>query len=74
MPHRIESLENDEHDRCVDLFQLTDGSWGFEEFRRDPEDAGVWTQIGSYAMGIHASCEAARMAAQARIPWMRLRA
>ena len=26
---------------CVDVFQRTDGSFGFEEFRRDPEDAAA---------------------------------
>ena len=36
----LESVENDEHDRCVDLFRRHDGSFGFEVFRRDVEDAG----------------------------------
>ncbi len=34
------SIENFEHDRCVDLFSRPDGSYGFEEFRRDVEDGG----------------------------------
>ena len=34
------SIENFEHDRCVDLFSRPDGSYGFEEFRRDVEDRG----------------------------------
>jgi hypothetical protein len=37
----FDSVENDHHDRCVDLFQRPDGTWGFEEFRRDVEDAGA---------------------------------
>ena len=37
------SIENFDHDRCVDLFSRPDGSFGFEEFRRDPEDRGEWT-------------------------------
>jgi hypothetical protein len=36
----FDSVENDEHDRCVDLFRRPDGSFGFEAFRRDVEDAG----------------------------------
>jgi hypothetical protein len=32
------SIENFEHNRCVDLFLRPDGSCGFEEFRRDAED------------------------------------
>jgi len=27
-------------DRCVDVFARPDGTFGFEEFRRDPEDMG----------------------------------
>ena len=34
------SIENFEHNRCVDLFSRPDGSCGFEEFRRDAEDRG----------------------------------
>jgi len=32
------SIENFEHDRCVDLFWRPDESYGFEEFGRDAED------------------------------------
>ncbi|SFI32508.1 hypothetical protein SAMN05216304_102260 [Bosea sp. OK403] len=39
----FDSVENVEHDRCVDCFSLPDGSFGFEEFRRDVEDGGAWT-------------------------------
>ena len=35
------SIENDEHDRCVDLFERPGGTCGFEHFRRDPEDGGA---------------------------------
>jgi hypothetical protein len=34
------SIENAEHDRCVDVFSRPDGTHGFEEFWRDPEDRG----------------------------------
>jgi hypothetical protein len=39
------SVENPEHDRCVDFFSRPDGSYGFEEFRRDVEDGGQWCNI-----------------------------
>jgi hypothetical protein len=35
--------------RCVDIFERTDGTFRFKEFRRDPEDAGRWTLIGDYS-------------------------
>jgi hypothetical protein len=34
------SIENSDHDRCVDLFSRPDGTYGFEAFRRDVEDRG----------------------------------
>ena len=39
------SIANFEHDRCVDFFSRPDGSFGFEEVRRDPEDRGAWTPV-----------------------------
>ena len=37
------------HERCVDLFERPDGTFGFEEFRRDFEDQGRWTAISYYS-------------------------
>ena len=36
-------------DRCVDVFVRPDGTFGFEEFRRDPEDMGAWTPVAYYS-------------------------
>jgi hypothetical protein len=36
----LASRENAEADRCIDIFVRGDGTFGFEEYRRDPEDAG----------------------------------
>ena len=33
--------------RCVDLFERPDATFGFERFRRDPEDLGMWTALGN---------------------------
>ena len=53
------SVENAEHDRCVDLFSRPDGSYGFEEFRRDVEDGGQWTPVQFYSgVGYVSSAEA----------------
>lgn len=35
--------------RCVDIVSRPDGTFGFEEFRRDPEDRGAWTPISYYS-------------------------
>lgn len=63
------SIENGEHDRCVDLFRRTDGSFGFEEFRRDVEDAGAWTPVRYHAGLTFPTAEAAYRAAERAVPW-----
>jgi len=64
------SIENPQHDRCVDLFRRPDGSYGFEEFRRDPEDAGGWTPVRYFSSAVHASAGAAFDAAARAVVWL----
>jgi hypothetical protein len=66
----FDSIENAEHDRCVDLFERPDGSCGFEEFRRDVEDSGVWTPIQFFSALSFATRDAARLAAMRAVPWL----
>ncbi len=57
-------------DRCVDIFVRPDGTFGFEEFRRDPEDGGAWTPV-AYFSGQDYDTEAeALAAARTRVPWL----
>ena len=72
----LESAEDDSGTWCVDIFVRPDGSFGFETFRRDPEDQGRWTILNRFAAARFATrAEACDAAAQA-IPWTagRLRA
>jgi hypothetical protein len=64
------SVENLEHDRCVDLFSRPDGSYGFEEFRRDVEDGGEWTPVQYYSGSAFVSREAALAAAMQSVTWL----
>jgi hypothetical protein len=66
----FDSVENGDHDRCVDLFSRPDGSFGFEEFRRDVEDAGAWTPVAYYSGAAYASKEAALRAAVKSVAWL----
>jgi hypothetical protein len=66
----LESIENDEHDRCVDLFRRPDGSFGFEVFRRDVEDAGLWTAVAYHSSAAYGSKEAALAAAAGSVNWL----
>lgn len=64
------SIENREHDRCVDLFHRPDDTYGFEEFRRDVEDAGAWTPVQYYSHASYPSKESALSAATEAVPWL----
>ena len=64
------SLENSEHDKCVDIFSRADGTCGFEEFRRDVEDGGRWTPLQNYSGLVHASPAAALDSAERYVPWL----
>ncbi len=64
------SIENAEADRCVDLFTRPDGSYGFEEFRRDVEDAGAWTPVQYYSGAVYASKADAVAVATRVVGWL----
>ena len=64
------SLENLEHDRCVDFFSREDGSYGFEEFRRDIEDGGQWTPVHYYSSVAYLSPADALDAAERCVHWL----
>jgi len=64
------SVENPEHDRCVDFFSRQNGSYGFEEFRRDSEDGGLWTPVQYYSGVSYLSPADALDAAERCVQWL----
>jgi len=66
----LDSIENAAHDHCVDLFRRPDDTYGFEEFRRDVEDAGLWTPIRYFSRVVYPSKEAAMPAAATAVSWL----
>jgi hypothetical protein len=57
-------------DRCVDVFSRPDGTFGFEEFRRDPEDMGAWTPVACFSGREFSTKDEAVTAARASVPWL----
>jgi len=57
-------------DRCVDIFSRPDGTFGFEEFRRDPEDMGAWTPVAYYSAREFSTEDEALAAARVAVPWL----
>ena len=44
----VRSINNDDNTRCVDIFRRKDDSFGFEEYRLDPETNEGWYKIGFF--------------------------
>ena len=65
----IATLHNEDADRCVKVIKGSDGTFGLNEFRRDPEDAGGWTLVRENPRGVYATQEQA--VAAARAGWLR---
>lgn len=63
------SLEDPEGMRCVDIFVRADGTFGFKEFRRDPEDSGRWSLVADYSGVIYKTKNEALQGATATIGW-----
>ncbi|MDG2286565.1 MAG: hypothetical protein P8N43_13705 [Alphaproteobacteria bacterium] len=68
----IISINSDDQTRCVDVFARADGSYGFEEYRRDPEDTRGWFPIGGFADLTFEQQEHAMAKARARVNWLTL--
>ena len=73
MAHRnkvARSLESPCGTRCVDIFRRPDGSFGFAEYRRDPEDPSGWRATGVESTAPLASEAAALSTARISIGWL----
>ncbi|NQW09880.1 MAG: hypothetical protein HQ481_08395 [Alphaproteobacteria bacterium] len=65
----LTSINFEGEGRCVDIFVRPDGTFGFEEFRRDIEDGRGWFPIGFFGDQVFSSEEDARIEARATVPW-----
>lgn len=63
------SIENADHDRCIDIFRRPDMTFGFEEFRRDIEDSGAWTPTQYFSGRSFGACDDAYEAACRAVDW-----
>lgn len=56
---------------CVDVFMRPDGTYGFDEFRRDPEDGRGWYAIGHHGAADFTTEQDALAAACDAVHWLR---
>ena len=66
------SIETADGGRCVDIFRRPGGSFGFEEYRRDPEDGSGWYPIRLHADMVFPTEAAALAEARHRVAWLSL--
>jgi hypothetical protein len=66
----LASHQTGEGDRCVDTFSRPDGTFGFEEFRRDPEDMGAWTPVSYFSVREYSTEDEAVTEAIRLVPWL----
>ena len=66
----LASYQTEEVNRCVDVFSRPNGTFGFEEFRRDPEDMGEWTPVSYFSGREYPTHEDAIAAAKIGVPWV----
>ncbi|QJR13569.1 hypothetical protein [Usitatibacter palustris] len=46
LPNRVvQSINNETGDHCIDIFVRDDGTFGYEEYRRDHEDLRGWFSL-----------------------------
>jgi hypothetical protein len=67
----LNSIENFDGSRCVDIFRRDNGTFGFEEFRRDAEDAGLWTPVAYFSAREYRSIEEVVAIAETAVIWLR---
>ena len=66
----LNSVENPFGDFCVDIFVRPDGTFGFDEYRRDPEDNGRWQCLHRFGGLVFGSMEDALAHAKSAVPWL----
>lgn len=66
----LQSFNDETAQRCFDIFLRADGTFGFEEYRREHEDARGWFAIGGHEALQFASEHEALAAARATVEWL----
>ena len=68
----IDSINSEDNQYCVDFFERADGTFGFEEYRRDVEDYNQWFKIGCSDTLLFTTKRSAIDAALKHVIWLKL--
>lgn len=63
------SFDNDEKNRCVDIIQVAEQNFRFQEWRREPEDISGWFLMLDSQPRFYSCAEDAIVEAKRAIDW-----
>ena len=66
----VRSINDETGNRCVDIFVRPEGSFGFEEYRRDVEEGGAWSSASGFSGREFVTVDAALDAAVRSVAWL----
>ena len=66
----LDSISSADKQYCVDFFDRDDGTFGFEEYRRDIEDYNQWFKIGFFGTLLFPTKKDAVEAAVRYVIWL----
>jgi len=66
----VRSINLDGETICVDIFLRPDGTYGFDQFRRDPGDGRGWYSIGHHGAASFATYDDALADAKEKVAWL----
>ena len=68
----VDSVSSEDNQYCVDFFKRDDGTFGFEEYRRDVEDYNQWFVIGRFDTLFFTTKKDAVKAALKHVMWLKV--
>ena len=66
----LDSISSEDKQYCVDFFERDDGTFDFEEYRRDVEDYNQWFKIGFFGTLLFPTKKHAVEAAVRYVIWL----
>lgn len=65
----LDSYHIDDGSLCVDVFVRPDGTFGFEQFRREVEDFNRWERVSYFGEREYGDLDGAIAAARRQLAW-----
>ncbi len=67
----INSINNDNNNLCIDFFIRNNKTFGYQEYRKDPENTSEWYRIGNYDYKVFSNKDEAYHDAKKTIVWFK---